>query len=817
MRQSKQILQDFFGKINENFILNVLYVLQFILDREEHKKRLEEIINIYNQDISLDKLNTTVKDEIQYYENLLKKDSKYLMEEIVTGSAVNVIKNTPVIWCFIALYWSYDFKSKDHSIILETYNAKIGDIALKFLLYFLKMKHKEAHTVCTPHKDSFYEDLSARLVRIIDILPVMESKNSVHLKKLYFPTDQSDLALNFLKVQIENPWEQDVFSVIENPETGKNVIRYSHIDENISFLITPSRMTKEGAFSNLDKTYNQLMQLYHLDDAKSRTRYGHISRNKHSKNTNIPITHPPEVDLIFEELMDSEAFTPEEKIENKAKSKVYHRTMKDPSAIDDENTKDTNNYVVPNAWKQHKQNIAFSSELSKQKMLLASDYDIPPFQHLKSFILSLETKTDMKIFTSFFILNIVLGCKIEDLIFLLQENKEGSIKLKNSIVTVNLDTSIFADNHSKLLLQNEDKLSFNIPVTMQMLIISAKKTFQQKGFDKEVFLESYKQFIKDSIKKFPKKITIKWKHLYRYLAQYAQENAKDVLTAKFATAAYSQNDTAKLAYTSSRTNATGHSQLIKEYWSKLGLDEVISDILDIPNSFVSDISSISANDYSGSSQAIEANEASTFFKSLRQNIYDCQHNNSDLYFNLNTIYVRYAMSLLAGTRSFKESANFSSFNEKMGIWMISEKAQDIALGVRLVPLCDVMNRLLVNYKELLKQRGLENNFYLIINEHPVLFSSYEVYKFLQDTQILNDLGILEEYVKNVPLNSGRHLFSQKAIDALTNAYYISTYLGHYSAGEEHFGIYSTLNVSNYFKTITNITSLIARECGIKEL
>jgi len=46
--------------------------------------------------------------------------------------------------------------------------------------------------------------------------------------------------------------------------------------------------------------------------------------------------------------------------------------------------------------------------------------------------------------------------------------------------------------------------------------------------------------------KFPKKITIKWKQLYRYLAQYAQENAKDVLTAKFATAAYVQNDTAKM-------------------------------------------------------------------------------------------------------------------------------------------------------------------------------------------------------------------------------------------------------------------------------
>jgi len=817
MRPSRQIINSFFYDIKEDFILNTLYVLRFIIKVDEHKSHIEKILSLGIQKSTMDELYRATEEEIQHYENLSNNDEKYIMTEITTGKAIYGIKDTPVIWCFIAIYWSYNFKSKDHNTILETYNSRVGDIALKFLLYFLKMKHKEAYTVCTAHKDSFYEDLSARLVRIIDILPVMESQNSEHLKKLYLPTDQSDLALNFLKVQIENPWEQDVFSVIENPETGKNVIRYSHIDENLSFLITPSRMTKEGAFRDLDKTYNQLMQLYHLDDAKSRTRYGRISRNKHSKNTNIPITHPLEVDLIFDELMVTEALTPEEKIESKAKSKVYHRTMKDPSTIDDENTKDTNNYVVPNAWKQHKQNIAFSAALSKQKMLLASDYDIPPFQHLKSFILSLETKTDMKIFTSFFILNIVLGCKIEDLIFLLQENKEGSMKFKNSIVTVSLDTSIFADNHSKLLLQNDDKLSFNIPITMQMLIVSAKKTFQQKDFDKEVFLESYKQFIKDSIKNFPKRIIIKWKHLYRYLAQYSQENAKDVLTTKFATAAYSQNDTAKLAYTSSRTNATEHSQLIKEYWNKLGLDEAASEILDIPNSFVSDISSISTKEYSGSSQVIETNNASMFFESLRQNIYDYRHNNDDLYFNLVTIYIRYAMSLLAGTRPFKESANFSSYNEKSGIWMISEKAQDIASGTRLVPICYTMNKLIIGYKELLTHRGLENNFYLIINEHPVLFSSYEAYKYLQNAQSLNDCEVLEEYVKNVPLNSGRHLFTQKAIDALTNAYYISTYLGHYSAGEEYFGIYSTLNVSDYFKTITNITSQIAREYGIKEL
>jgi hypothetical protein len=47
--------------------------------------------------------------------------------------------------------------------------------------------------------------------------------------------------------------------------------------------------------------------------------------------------------------------------------------------------------VIPNAFQQHKRNIAFSSALSKQKLHLKSDYDIPTTKHLKAFIGTLNT------------------------------------------------------------------------------------------------------------------------------------------------------------------------------------------------------------------------------------------------------------------------------------------------------------------------------------------------------------------------------------------------------------------------------------------
>ena len=225
-------------------------------------------------------------------------------------------------------------------------------------------------------------------------------------------------------------------------------------------------------------------------------------------------------------------------------------------------------------------------------------------------------------------------------------------------------------------------------------------------------------------------------------------------------------------------------------------------------------SSIASKNFSGTSQSVRADEANTFFKVLRLNIYDYA-GDKELHFNLVSIYTRYAMSLLGGTRPFIESADFTLYNEKDGMWVISEKAQDIESGTRLVPLCNTMKSILSTYQALLKDRGLKNNFYLIIDGKDVAFSAYLAYKLLQNTLNLEDSEIIEEYVENVPLNSGRHLFVRKSIDDLVNVHYTSAYLGHYSAGQEQFGIYSTLNVQDYSNEIKKLTTKISQECGRK--
>jgi len=814
MRPSRQIINNFFYDIKEDFILNTLYVLRFIINVYEHKSYIEKILSLGIQKSTVGELYTAVEEEIQHYENISNNDEKYLMTEITTGKAINVIKDTPIIWCFIALYWSYDFKLKNHNTILKTYNSRIGDIALKFLLYFLKMKHKEAITKCAPHKDSFYQDLSARLVRIIDILPAMYAEKNEHLNKLYFPIEEHDLAQNFLLVQINNQWEQSALLVKE--EKPKNIIRYKHDDEGLHLIIKPSRMTKEGAFRDLDKTYNQLIQLYNLDAPTSKRRYEVRINKKATKQKIQPTLLTLENELIYEdEHINTNSSSIEENHEYSLHKKVYRRDIK--SFLDhNEDNSDDKTYVIPNAFQQHKKNVAFSSALSKQKLLLTSDYDIPTPQHQKSFCASLPTSTvHEKVYTGFYILAISMGCTPQYLLSFLLERKECPIQYKDSEITVNIDGSIFANHYSTLLDNNEHVLRFSIHSAMSMLIVWLKRLILEE-FDTADFLDNYRIFIKHAVKKFPKRITIKWKQTHRYLAQYLQENGNDVLTAKLATSSYMQSDTAKLAYTSSRSNAVEHSRVLIEYWHELNLDTIVKKIIDINVIPASNASSLALQKFTGSSQGVNAEKATSFFMILSENIFNTLED-QNLHFNLVSIYSRYAMSILAATRPFKESGNFTSYHEEIGLWFISEKAQDIASGTRLVPICDSLKSILHFYQGVLKAKGLEKIFYLTIDEKHVPFTSYYAHKFIEDTTDLADREILQEFIKEVPLNTGRHIFVRKAVDELVNAHYISAYLGHYSAGEEHFGIYSTLNFRDYCITIKEITTKIAKEYGIKEL
>jgi len=428
-----------------------------------------------------------------------------------------------------------------------------------------------------------------------------------------------------------------------------------------------------------------------------------------------------------------------------------------------------------------------------------------------------------KLYLSFFILCVALGSKAEDIFNMLRGAKDTPLTLlDDGSICIDIDETLFAKKIDSEILENSSKcLTVMLPKLMLMLIADIKQKFNTLEIDNEFFLMDYKTFIEKSAKnKFQKTISIKVKQSHRYFARFIKSKNGDLFTALFATGVIARKDTAKLAYTSTRTEATGHSQLLLLWWNTLELDSITSRLLGInENLFKTIDSTIAQLKFSGSGKIVDSHKAQQFFHIIHSNLYK-YNTESEEYFNLVSMYIRYAMTFLLGTRDFLASANFNSYSSVLGLWSIIEKSQDDASGIRIVPVCKIMKNLLALYQQLLLQHGIKDkDIYLIID------SQYIGYKEEKARNILSQItgftqkqkDVLIQFVDFAPLNSGRHLLTQKAIDDSISTHYIDAYLGHYAAGEEPLGMYSTLDVAEYIKAINHTTTKIASMYGIKEL
>lgn len=290
----------------------------------------------------------------------------------------------------MAIYWGYDFKNLTVDTVPKGYNWRIGDVALQFLFYFLGMERQKLNNGKSPSK-RFIPDLVARLVRIVDILIAMSKLNNRYINNIYFRED--DLALNFLEVQCHNPWLRNAFSVVKNVRSGKNVFQFYHEVESIKFYAFPTRMVKKTAFNDLCSTLNDLYKLYRLETRRYIRTSSSIKTPEGNTTPKLPsptykfVEHVTELseELIYEDVnvpADADADT---KAEAGAKAKVCARHTKPVDAYEDD-TAEAKEYVIPNGHVQNKRNKAFSSSLTKQNLLLPSDYNIPPLNHLKEFI-----------------------------------------------------------------------------------------------------------------------------------------------------------------------------------------------------------------------------------------------------------------------------------------------------------------------------------------------------------------------------------------------------------------------------------------------
>jgi hypothetical protein len=391
------------------------------------------------------------------------------------------------------------------------------------------------------------------------------------------------------------------------------------------------------------------------------------------------------------------------------------------------------------------------------------------------------------------------------------------IKLGNNYLKIDLDNNLFSRRTNSYLQETTRKIIYRIPYSLSLLINRVQHYFhdftdiQKKELYKEDKANEYFKFIKEHIKSYPKHISFNPKHMWKILDSYRKTYLYEDMSTLFCIGRYQQNDTPKLAYASTNQRAQGHSNLVESLYEKLDMHTCSANLLEIEASvFKKSIEFNTTSQYVGSGQVVLPQKSSIFFQSLKTLM--LHEDDEEKYFNLYAVYTRYAMSLLLGLRGLKKSANLNCISFEFHAFIISEKSHTNLSGIRVIPMCNEIENILRKYQVLAQRLGIPtDNIYLINN------NKYEIYKTQNILNILENYNAeqnLIDFVRLVPLNTGRHAITKLAMETNFNLFYLEAFMGHYIAGAEQMGIYSTLNMPDYISKVRDLTSNIAKIYGV---
>lgn len=810
------------GKTVLAYPLNALLPLDFMLNQGKHDAQFQRILDLTHPEVLLVKFKQLVNDEISRLQPLKETNPKVESIKPLGGKNLKPFIYSHRIWGLHSLHTSYDFAHRSYDEIQEVYDHRIGAIALDGIEEITLMKQKEENTGDGIHGYKFYEDTERARTRAMEFLVAASKQNNEYINKRYLACSIEDLLQNFFRIHTTDILEAECLYVAKTTEAGR-VMQYRNETENVSFQAITFRILRTAtSLDSFDAGAKKLQQLKNLDGPSRNSQY--VSRVGASKSkTSTPKVKPIVEELdsqLYEQVRDLPRVSNEEQLELKARTKPMRRD--DGSALGENGTTAVESEAhVPTLDTQKRRNAAASAKIAKNGLPLQSNYNTPPIELLSDFLASLPTNTDdEKLFASIVTMTTVIGSQASLVVDMLMKSKNSLLKDKGSKLSVKIDESIFASSASaEFLGKSDNSISFHIPHLMGMQISAAKNSVEKRSeaVDKDELIEQCKQYLKDAIQQFPRRINFSIDTLHRPLKAYATAIGADILTANFATATYHTNERAKMAYNATNKDSQAHSNLVNDFWVELNLDEVARNILGIGgNIFATKAIEIAKPKYTGSSRCANVNKTRKFFLALDENIQVATIAEDDeTLFELATTKMGYAMSLLAGTRSFNNSTDFSSWSYALGTITLSEKANSIAAGLRVVPISDELNDGLKSYNDtFLKPRGLKQKLCFYDAGKAIPFNQHSAKKVLDGIPNLAKKAVLEEYVQNVPTNTGRHCISKKATELSIPSEFISTFLGHNFAGSEQFGIYSTLDTKRYYEDMRYVTSSIAIEFGI---
>ena len=770
------------------------------LDYLEDKKYFNEITTVIRQILILFPDITYHQNILDYYK--IDKDiflkaidsyvkSNYLHKPLKTcNRSPKAIQDKTYLWPYYALYYALELH-KQSIIIKDSQLERIFKLIFQYhICYFETLDQSEDSQL------GKLNSLGIALVRVLEILIAHWKNQNDEVINLYF-SSYNNILFDFLDV-LSNSKEIEKYVIF--PDKGKNKIKFDN-----SITIDTSRIL----YSN-DNVLDSILLLAKNFQSFFAGNFN-ISRQKKlliGKRIRSPrINNEDEVQQVLTHPISQCNLSTNraEQIEQQSKKMILNRDT------DDEN--------IPNGFRQRLKNRAISANITRNNLLSSKSYNIPPKALLKEFIDFLfdkaKTNRELQIYNIIFIFGILSGQSYQRTIAIL--NKESDfigINFENNKIWTKINKDLFSKKPSKDIFEdNIKKVYFQIPYLVSLALAETKRYIKQSTINYELDeqKEKYFQYLKDSQSKFYKTIHIDFKYIYKISIAYMREQGQEDISAMFCTAIYSTNETAKIAYASIHSSAEYYSDYIKNMYMELEIHEVLTTFLNLKNFVEKNKSKILENrEYSGSNLLVKKTVIQSFFTKLFDliQVEKCKYKK----FNYTAIYVRYSLSLLAGTRTFNGSASLENISYEFKIMKLSEKSQTKISGLRIVPLSDTALELIKVYQKECNIFSLDfKSFYIFNNKSFVILTAVSITKLLDVDEQIN------EFINNIPLNFGRHIFTKYAIERGVSSNYIDAFLGHYSAGLEQFGIYSTLDYPSYINKITNLTNIFVKIYNIKIL
>ena len=821
---SNRNIEKYFDYRGEEALVNLLEATQYIFSHSRDERLLDEILLLSNIEIPAPLFLKLIDEELEMLNQV--NDAKVCHKNMIHSPAV--LQDSVVTWLYYALYWAYRLDKKDE---VYEYPQNLSRIVLLFHYYHLKYKKEEGKVF--PQKDHCAIGLS----RALEYMAAMARTEHAYFNKVYFLKEDSfDLGKHFLTIASSNAIEKNHFFIQKKLNKNENYLVYNNVSEEIKLKILSSRKIISGKDEQTQR--NQKIVTYFKDDLREYEKLidqvtkttRDIKKGRKRKSYSRQYTEREDFDseLYRVEINASDVMTYEESQEVLQKQKKKYRAL----PMEDASSEEGETYVQ-NSDKQRKINRAFSANVTKKSLKLTSDYTIPVSKHLKQFILSLYNQNISKdfsyndLFLTIFLLSCMTGLGYEQLVRVLWDRDDVvSLNLNENTLKVKLDETLFSkDKKSDYMEKAGKSISYLLPELIVMLIKKIKlilelslseidngtkyKILQSKQVNKW-----YEQYLTGRVEQFNKKIVIKPKQQWRTVEAYKKETLKEEMSTLFCVGKYQIFDRAKMAYTSAHNKGQIHAGFIASLYKGLGMHEVISAFLkedplkNVPKGQID-----TTFKYAGSSRVLKVENSKRFFEEMQGLI--IREEDIRLRFNLLSIYTKYALSILLGTRTFLHSTALDNISFHLHILSISEKASTLLSGIRVVPLCSSAEKIIKKYQASCRVMKIaQDGIYLLDTQKAVLYNQALALRILQKVEASQWLQL---FVSEVPVNIGRHIITNEARERNFNGYYLEALLGHYGSGEEQLGVFSTLDMQDYIYQCRKLIQKVADKYGVNPL